>query len=45
MVLTEVIIEGRRTFANTMKYLYISTGETMPEDSCLFFINVQTVVF
>lgn len=28
MVLTEGIREGRKTFANTMKYLYISTGST-----------------
>ena len=28
MVLAEGIREGRKTFANTMKYLYISTGST-----------------
>ncbi|MEP6646862.1 MAG: magnesium-translocating P-type ATPase [Saprospiraceae bacterium] len=28
MVLVEGIKEGRRTFANTLKYLYISTGST-----------------
>lgn len=28
MVLAEGIIEGRKTFANTLKYIYISTGST-----------------